>query len=1257
MFRYLHWIARAAGLVLLLVVALGVYTNTEAFRQLVREQLIVAINNSIRGVVSLDRIEGSLWGNVTLHNVRLRYQEFDILRIPRLKLSYALLPLLRGQLQIARAEAAEPSAQIVRDGQGQWNIAEALSALEQTESQFSVVLNSLVLRKGSLDLRLLGTEPERYRLHDVMLDGRLRIEPRVLDFEAAEVSAHLEGQTLPRLGIKGALAYRGTDGLPPTLKVRSLGLESAASRLKIEGELVDFAKPNIAVKLAIEKLGAADLVRLVPHWPAKQNLTGSIAANGPFEALAVALDLTAAGAKANGNFIIDIAAPELRYQGLIQFTGVDAGVWRPQDRVAGIVDGSAKVTGVGLALDRLGGVGSFNIRAAEVRGWQLGDIRMQTKLQENRAELSGALKSTLGGADWSGSVTLTNVPRYDFIVKVSNLDIKKVFPAGGVLDGVISLKGAIKGSGLTLAEMQTHANLEILPSTVGAIDLRNGALVATLADGRIRIARAALSTPDSFLMVKGDIGVGSAQQGKLDYEFRAGNISRWLALAGQNGSGSLTLAGSCQGNLAELKSRGALKVANLGYDKLTVKSAAVDFDLARTNQQLVPSGTLVARLSGVQAGVELNKLDGTVRLVAESRSARIDIKAQDRFGRLHALQSTVDYSQADIIATLSQASFSLPDGLWTLAAPTTFTKRGDTLLVQKLTLRNRERQASVDGYLTLTGQQALTVIVDKFSLDALAAFLPKQPTMTGLLALQAKVGGTAVSPEVTGTLKVTDSTIGGQSYAGLVADVVYQARQATLNLTLRQDAAHTLTATGNLPLLLGWHEGWRSEITGDMDVRVKSAGLSLAFLNAYTAKTVSDLGGEISLDLIARGRPAEPTLSGSFRVSDAKVKATLLNVQINSIAAEGSFDNRVIRMQNLSARANDGTFSGSGLLTLKNNQIDNFKLSLTARRWPAIDTRRYRATIGGDVEIDGSLAAPRIIGKIDIAEADLRPDLAFLAHSSTAVKRDDTITVVNRDGAERVVATTNNSNNGLSESELFKKLTLDLTLRMARNVQVKHPDASAELRGNIHATKRPGQDLQLTGRSEIIRGWAAFQGRRFDVVRGAIQFIGGGKIDPALDILAQHRLPQYTVDALVGGTIEKPSLALRSNPDLDQADILALLVFGKPTKDLNSNEQVSLKQNALDLTSGFAAASIGSAIAEAIGLDGLGFGDINFNGGRVGFGRYLGQRTYVTVNQELAGERGQEASLEYQLAPDWKIGSTTTSDGASKVEIIWHKRY
>ncbi len=78
-----------------------------------------------------------------------------------------------------------------------------------------------------------------------------------------------------------------------------------------------------------------------------------------------------------------------------------------------------------------------------------------------------------------------------------------------------------------------------------------------------------------------------------------------------------------------------------------------------------------------------------------------------------------------------------------------------------------------------------------------------------------------------------------------------------------------------------------------------------------------------------------------------------------------------------------------------------------------------------------------------------------------------------------------------------------------------------------------------------------------------------------------------------------------------------------------------------------------------LSLDTLGVDlrEVDFSGGRIGFGRYVGNKTYVSVSQELANDHGREVALEYEIARDWKIGTTTSSSGSKGIDIIWNKRY
>jgi len=174
-----------------------------------------------------------------------------------------------------------------------------------------------------------------------------------------------------------------------------------------------------------------------------------------------------------------------------------------------------------------------------------------------------------------------------------------------------------------------------------------------------------------------------------------------------------------------------------------------------------------------------------------------------------------------------------------------------------------------------------------------------------------------------------------------------------------------------------------------------------------------------------------------------------------------------------------------------------------------------------------------------------------------------------------------------------------------------------------------------------------------------VEFNGSETINPALDIVAEYRVNNYLVNIVVKGTAEKPTLTLTSDPQLDQADILSVLLFNKPISSLQKGEQISLQQNAINITSGFAAAGIGQAVSKALGLQELGvdIGAVDFSGGQMRFGQYVGQSTYVSFSQEVSGKRGREVSAEYQITSDWKFSVSSSTTGLSGIDLIWQKRY
>ena len=201
---------------------------------------------------------------------------------------------------------------------------------------------------------------------------------------------------------------------------------------------------------------------------------------------------------------------------------------------------------------------------------------------------------------------------------------------------------------------------------------------------------------------------------------------------------------------------------------------------------------------------------------------------------------------------------------------------------------NNGRLFFLDGRFSLGGSQALRLEIERLPVESFRIFFPEGPDVTGILSAQVQLGGTAAAPQVVATLRLENSKIAGYSYAGLVASGSYRDQRADVKATVQQDQIHTLSATATLPMTLNWNNGWRVEAADNIDSRIQSSGLSLAFLNAFSGKAIQGIGGEVEVDLQVRGSLAQPLANGFVRLRDGKLTPAPLGVQISSITAEGA---------------------------------------------------------------------------------------------------------------------------------------------------------------------------------------------------------------------------------------------------------------------------------------------------------------------------------------------------------------------------------
>ncbi len=234
---------------------------------------------------------------------------------------------------------------------------------------------------------------------------------------------------------------------------------------------------------------------------------------------------------------------------------------------------------------------------------------------------------------------------------------------------------------------------------------------------------------------------------------------------------------------------------------------------------------------------------------------------------------------------------------------------------------------------------------------------------------------------------------------------------------------------------------------------------------------------------------------------------------------------------------------------------------------------------------------------------------------------------------------------------------MTVQIAVPRDAWVRRSDANVELQGWMTAWKKPGGELHLAGDIEGVRGWYAFQGKKFTLSEGRVRFSGQG-LDPVLDITATHTAGDYLVRLKVGGTVTKPTLALESEPALDQADVLSVLLFGAPASQLSRSQSVGLREQALGIAGGYVASELRQSVANALGVDDLQFdtGTAGLQDARVSVGKYVADDIFVSLAHRF-GQSVEEVRIEYVIRPEWSLETSTDTLGRSAVDLLWKRRY
>ena len=383
--------------------------------------------------------------------------------------------------------------------------------------------------------------------------------------------------------------------------------------------------------------------------------------------------------------------------------------------------------------------------------------------------------------------------------------------------------------------------------------------------------------------------------------------------------------------------------------------------------------------------------------------------------------------------------------------------------------------------------------------------------------------------------------------------------------------------------------------------------------------TVTGLKGRFDAVLALEGALSDPDLAGRFNVDGLSFLSAEYGTRVEDghiegrIGAEGRFE--------LDGRlpSAGGVLTVTGEGRLDGTRIADLGLVIRGDDVRIADTPDLRLLASPNLRLSSDGERLRIRGRLEVDEAWIE-----LGAGDARVRPSADVIVIRGEEQQEE-----------SESPFALPIDAEVELVLGDDVQLVGYGIEAELDGAVTVIERTGE--RTLGRGEIeLTGTYSVYGQELSIDEGRLIFAGTPIEDPGLDISAYRQVQSVRAGVRVTGRATSPEVELYSDPAMEDSNILAYLLTGRPLDQTTTGESDYVSDAALAL-----ALRQGTEVTTALGSR-LGFQQFGFTvredlgGAAFAVGRYLAPDLYLRYTLGLLTPVDL-LELEYRISEKWTL--------------------
>ena len=345
-------------------------------------------------------------------------------------------------------------------------------------------------------------------------------------------------------------------------------------------------------------------------------------------------------------------------------------------------------------------------------------------------------------------------------------------------------------------------------------------------------------------------------------------------------------------------------------------------------------------------------------------------------------------------------------------------------------------------------------------------------------------------------------------------------------------------------------------------------GLSLAPL-AGALPQLREVEGLLSAKGEVDGTLTAPRFRGTVGLRDGVVLPAALALPLEAINLRADINGEVATLDG-GFRAGEGEAAIGGQLDWQSGALDG-RVDLTGE---ALDIRigtLARLAVTPDIALAIDPETLALTGSITIPSARIEPtELA-----AGAIRRSPDAVLVDDNGEPLVPA---------SAEDGGRALETDLRVVLGDAVAFSVRGATGRLGGALRLRQLGTDSAEAEGVLNLIDASYEAYGQSLQVRRGRVVF-AGPVAQPRLDIEAVREAPDIVAGLRVTGPVNNPQVRLFSRPAMAQADILSVLLTGRPPGQSTSPSEEELLNKAALSLGVFGGGRLGESLAENLGVE------------------------------------------------------------------------